>query len=321
MGINMIGKKILKAITKQKAVVAIIVVMFLMIFPDTNFYSTYNLVNLIRSVSVLSIIVFGVTLTIIAGGVDLSVGGVVSLSGIIAIILMNYMPMAFAILCSLLLGAIVGFINGFLSVHQKTEPFIITLGMGMLLKGVSLVFSDGHPVPCSNIMFVSISNGLLFGTVPYVVIYMIVLLVATYSLLRYTEFGRNCYAIGGDYSVSEYSGIDVIRTKWATFIISGVLAALAGVLLASEMNTGSSNYGDAIPLLVCCGAVVGGTSFSGGVGGVLQSFSGLLVLQLLTNSMNMLGTGAYLQQAFQGIIIVVIIWMDCFADKRKREAV
>ncbi len=319
--IHMIGRKVLKISTKQKAVVAIFLMMIFMIFPDTKFYSTYNLINLIRSTSVLEIIAFGVTLTIICGGVDLSVGGMVSLSGILTIKLMNYMPIVPAILCAVLVGAVVGFINGFLSVHQKTEPFIITLGMGMLLKGISLVMSDAHPVPCMNPMFVKISNGFLFGSIPNIVVYMLVLLVATYSLLRYTRFGRNCYAIGGDYSVAAYSGINVIWTKWATFILSGMFAALAGVLLASEMNTGSPNYGDAIPLLVCCGVVVGGTSFSGGVGGAFQSFFGLLVIQLLTTCMNMLGVGAYPQQAFQGIVIVMIIWMDCFADKRKREAV
>jgi len=315
------GQKIIKAIIKQKAVVAVLVLLILMIFPDTNFYSSYNLINVFRSISVLEIIGFGVTLTIIAGGVDLSVGGMVSLSGILVIKLMDYMPMVYAILCGMLVGAIIGVINGFLTVHQKTEPFIITLGIGMLLKGVSLVLSNAHPISCANPVFVEISNGLLFNSVPYLVIYMLVLLAATHFVLRYTKFGRNCYAIGGDYNVAAYSGINVVSTKWMTFVISGVLAALAGILLASSMNTGSPNYGDSIPLLVCCGVVVGGVSFSGGVGGAFQSFFGLLVLQLLSNCMNMIGIGAYVQHAIQGIVIVAIIWMDCFADKRKREAV
>ncbi len=315
------GQNIIKTIIKQKAVVAVLVILILMLFPDTNFYSSYNLINVLRSTSVLEIIGFGVTLTIIAGGVDLSVGGMVTLSGILVIKLMDFMPMVFAILCVMLVGAIIGIINGFLTVHQKTEAFIITLGMGMLLKGIALVLSNAHPVVSTNPVFVQISNGLLFNTVPYLVIYMLVLLVATHCVLRYTKFGRNCYAIGGDYNVAAYSGINVVSTKWVTYIICGVLAALAGVLFASSMNTGSPTCGDAIPLLVFCGVVVGGTSFSGGVGGAFQSFFGLLVLQMLSNCMNMLGIGAYLQQALQGIVIVTIIWMDCFADKRKREAV
>jgi ribose transport system permease protein len=150
---------------------------------------------------------------------------------------------------------------------------------------------------------------------------MLVLGVLVYCLLRYTSFGRNCYAIGGDYDVAKYSGIPVIRTKWIAFVLSGVAAAIAGVLLSSKMNTGSSIYGDDTALMVNCGVVVGGTSFAGGIGGVVQSFVGIMVLQLLTNCLNMLGIDPYLQLVCQGAVIVGIIWLDCFGRKRIREAV
>ena len=316
------GKRSLRALTRQKAVIAILAMLILMLFFKTNFYTSYNLLNVLKDAAVNEIIAFGVTLTVIAAGCDLSVGGVMCLSGIVSIQLINSgMNMYLAILLAVLSGAAVGFVNGFLVVQQKTEPFIITLGTGMLIKGINQQLTDAHPVSCTNMEFMKIANGKIGGVIPNLALYMIVIGLLVYALLRYTSYGRNLYALGGDYDVAKYSGINVVKTKWLAFILSGALAAVAGVLLSSKLNTGSSIYGDDTALMVNCGVVVGGTSFAGGVGGVLQSFIGLMVLQLLTNCMNMLGIAPYLQQVCQGVVIVTIIWLDCYGRKRKREDV
>ena len=316
------GKRSLRALTKQKAIIAILIMLIVMLFFKTKFYTSYNLLNVLKDAAVNEIIAFGVTLTVIAAGCDLSVGGVMCLSGIVSIQLINGgMNIWLAILIAVLCGAAVGFINGFLVVQQKTEAFIITLGTGMLIKGINQQLTDAHPVSCTNMEFMKIANGKIGGVIPNLALFMIVIGLLVYALLRYTSYGRNLYALGGDYDVAKYSGINVISTKWIAFILSGALAAVAGVLLSSKLNTGSSIYGDDTALMVNCGVVVGGTSFAGGVGGILQSFIGLLVLQLLTNCMNMLGIAPYLQQVCQGIVIVAIIWLDCFGRKRKREDV
>ena len=291
-----------------------------MAFFPTNFYTAFNLLDMLNSTSILLILAFGVTLTVISGGCDLSIGGILVVAGIIAIKLLDVMPMWAAILCALAFGAFVGFINGFLVVQQKTEPFIITLGMGMLLTGVAQQLTDARPVPASNPDFMMIGNGDFFG-VPYLVIIMLVCFAAAHWLMRYTAYGRNLYAIGGDYEVALYSGINVVRTKWMAFVISGMAAALAGVLLSSKLNTGSSIYGETAALIVNCGVVVGGTSFAGGIGGIPQSALGLLVFGILDNAMNMLGISSYIQILLKGSVIVGIIWMDCFYRKRKRELV
>jgi ribose/xylose/arabinose/galactoside ABC-type transport system permease subunit len=229
-------------------------------------------------------------------------------------------PWSSAILCAIVFGLAVGFVNGFLVVHQKTEPFIITLGMGLLLTGVAQELTNAHPLPAKNPAFMLIGNGDFHG-VPNLVIIMAVCFALSYWLMRYTQFGRNLYAIGGDYDVARYSGINVIRTKWWAFVISGGAAALAGVLLSSKLNTGSSIYGELTALVVNCGVVVGGTSFAGGIGGIPQSGLGLLVFGMLDNAMNMLNITSYYQVMLKGAVIVAIIWLDCYANKRRREFV
>ena len=317
-------QKLWKALAKQKAVLAILVMLLGMLFFDTNFYTAYNWLEMLRSMAILEIVAFGVTIPVICGGCDLSVGGTLCLGGIVAIGLINLgLPILVGFLAAIACGALVGVINGFLIVHQRTEPFIITLGMGMLLKGVCQQLTNAHPLPCTvNAReFMNIANSRIFGNVPILLLYMAILFVAFFCLLRFTSYGRNCYAIGGNYDVAKNSGIRVVATKWMAYIICGMTAALAGVLLASKLRTGSSVYGDDTGMTVNCCVVIGGTSFAGGVGGIPQSFIGLFVLELLSNCMVMLGVDGYLQQITEGVLIVLIIAMDCFFRMRKRERV
>ena len=320
MNLTAIGVSLFRIVTRQKAFVAILVMLVGMLFSGTDFYTAYNLLDMLNSTSILLILAFGVTLTIISGGCDLSIGGILVVSGILAIKLLDDMPLGLAILLAVLFGAVFGFLNGFLVVHQKTEPFIITLGTGLLLTGIAQQMTDAHPLPAKDPDFMMIGNGDFHG-IPNLVLITLVCFGLSYALMRFTAFGRNLYAIGGDYDVALYSGINVVRTKWMAFVISGAAAGLAGVLLSSKLNTGSPVYGETTALVVNCGVVVGGTSFAGGIGGIPQSGLGLLVFGLLDNVMNMLGITSYYQVMLKGAAIVTIIWLDCFNQKLKREAV
>ena len=316
-------KTIGKIVSKQKALIAVLLMLILMAFSRTNFYTPFNIVDMLNSSSILLILAFGVTMTVISGGCDLSIGGVMVVSGIIAIRLINDLQMniALAIAVSLIFGAVIGFINGFLVVHQKTEPFIITLGMGMALTGLAQQLTNARPVTCDNEAFTLISNGKIIPGVTNLVMIMLVLFVISHYVMRYTQFGRSMYAIGGDYDVARYSGINVIFVKWATFVICGVSAALAGVLLSSKLNSGSSIYGETTALVVNCAVVVGGVSFAGGVGGIPQAALGLMVFGVLQNAMNMLNIQSFAQILTQGAVIVAIIWLDSYSRKVKRERV
>lgn len=315
----------------QKAFLAILLVVLTMallnLLPSTRteFFSQLNLIDLLKSNSIFMILAMGETVVLIAGGVDLSIGGMMALSGVIVIMLINAgVPIAVAVALCLLLGLLVGAINAYISVYQKAEPFIITLGMGIVLTGIGQQLTDAHPVTSTDAAFQNIANFQILGPVPILVLVMLAVLGGVYWMLRSTSFGRNVYAVGGDYEVAKYSGINVVRTKATTYLICGVTAALAGVMLASQLNSASSIAGENTALYVVCAVVVGGTSVAGGIGGAIKSAIGLVLLGVLTNAFNMLRIDtlvAYLPTALLGVIIVTILWLDSYGRKRRREAV
>ena len=327
----------------QKAFLAIIVVVLVMavtnLIPETrhNFFSEANFINVLKSASIFLILAMGETIVLIAGGVDLSIGGMMAFSGVVTILLLNAgVPIPLAIAAALLVGLAVGSINALISVYQRAEPFIITLGMGIVLTGAGQQLTNARPVSSQVPAFADLANLKILSTVPILgsvpvlgslpilVFVMLAVLAITYFVLRNTSFGRNVYAIGGDPEVAKYSGINVSRTKAATYLICGLLAALGGVMLASQLNSASSIAGEDTALYVVCAVVVGGTSVAGGVGGAIKSTIGLLLLGLLTNSFNLLRIDsyiAYLSTLFLGFIIVAILWLDSYGRKRRREAV
>jgi ribose/xylose/arabinose/galactoside ABC-type transport system permease subunit len=296
-----------------------------MLFLNTPFYTSENFVNLLTSNSIFLILAMGETIVLISGGVDLSIGGIMTVGGIVAILLINNnIPIPIAVLIVLIMGAVIGVINAYISVYQETEPFIVTLGMGVVLTGVAQQLTDYRPISCNNPAFANLANYKLFGEVPVLPIVMIATVILMYWVLRNTSFGRGCYAIGGDYEVAKYSGIAVKRMKSLTYVISGITAALGGVMLSSTLNSGNSIYGSITALYVVCSLVVGGTSVAGGIGGAIKSVIGILLLGLVSNVFNLIHVDTflpYLSSALQGVIIVFIVWLDSFGRKRKRETV
>jgi ribose transport system permease protein len=315
----------------QKAFLAILLVVLAMalfnLIPETrnNFFSEANFINILKSASIFLILAMGETVVLIAGGVDLSIGGMMAFSGVVVVMLMNAgVPIPLAIALTLLIGIAIGAINAFISVYQRAEPFIITLGMGIVLTGAGQQLTNARPVSSTLPDFQLIANTKILGPVPILVVVMLVVLVVIYWMLRNTSFGRNVYAVGGDYEVAKYSGINVRRTKAATYLICGLTAALGGVMLASQLNSASSLAGENTALYVVCAVVVGGTSVAGGMGGAIKSAIGLALLGILTNAFNMLRIDSlvsYLPTALLGIIIVTILWLDSYGRKRRREAI
>lgn len=309
-----------KVLKKQKATLAILLIAAAMTFLSPYFWTGNNMSSLLLQVTTLWIMAFGVTFCIISGECDLSLGANMCLTGIVAIKLQPYLPLAAIVVVVLALGAVIGLVNAFISVDQGANSFIVTLGMMMLLKGVCLVITDGQPIAGHSTAYAKFGSGQLLGIYNITWIAVIVFAICLYTLNR-TQFGRNCFAVGGDKSVAAYSGINVKRHKRSTFVIAAVAAALAGFCLSAELNAGSATYGDNTALLINCGVVVGGTPFNGGYGGMVQSLIGVLLFGLLENAMNLKSITPYVQQLIRGVVIVFVIAMDCYARKKKREDV
>ncbi|MGI6007883.1 MAG: ABC transporter permease [Ruminococcus sp.] len=310
----------LKMVTKQKAVLAVIFICLAMTIISPYFFTAHNLSSLLLQVTTLWIMAFGVTFCIISGECDLSLGANMCITGVIAIKLLPHFQIWVVLIIVLLVGALIGAVNAFISVNQGANSFIVTLGMMLLLKGICLVMTDGAPISGNSKAFAAFGSGRILGIYNITWIAILVFIACLWTM-KHTQFGRNCYAVGGDKAVAAYSGIAVKRHLWITFIISAVSAALAGFCLSAELNSGSSTYGENTALLINCGVVVGGTPFNGGYGGMLQSLIGVFLFGLLENVMNLLAITPYTQQLVRGILIVLVIAMDCHARKKKRESV
>lgn len=308
---------------RRKAVVVIVfVVLSMLILEPKLFFAPANLLQILNSISIYGVAAAGVTFVIISGASDMSIGSNMALSGIITIFLINEgVPILLAMIITVLMGACIGFINGFLVVHQKIEPFIITYGMQQVLRGIAHTITNAEPVYAPSIEFMEIANGKLFGVIPNLIIIMAVAMVIGQLILRYTAFGRNVYAVGDNFEVATYAGINARRIKWSAFIICGAVAAFAGILFSSLLNSGSSLYAETASLQVMSSAVVGGTTLGGGSGNMGKSFVGLLSLTIITKALEMLGINQFVSLLIQGIVIVVVLWLDVFSLKLKREAV
>lgn len=307
---------------QRKAFVVIVFVLISMLILEPKlFFAPANLLQILNSISIYGVAAAGVTFVIISGASDMSLGSNMALSGIVAIFLINKgVPIPLAMLITVLMGVCIGFINGFLVVHQKIEPFIITYGMQQVLRGIAHTVTNAEPVYAPSIDFMEIANGKLFGVIPHLPIIMVIVMVIGQLVLRYTSFGRNIYAVGDNFEVATYAGINARKIKWSAFIICGAVAAFAGILFSSWLNSASSLYAETASLQVMSSAVVGGTTLGGGSGSMWKSFVGLLSLTIITKALDMMGVNQFVSLLIQGIVIVAVLWLDVYSLKRKREA-
>jgi len=310
------GRKLIR----NKAFVSLIVLSIGMTIASPHYLTGHNLLGLLSQSVAYTILGLGLTTVVIAGGVDLSIGGVMCLAGVVTIGLYPTVPTWLAAIIAIALGGLIGFINGFFSVHQKSEPFIITIGMMLFLKGINLQLTDGRGMGGKDMAFMEFGFANL-GGIPVTVIIAVALVIVFHLIMNRTAFGRNLYAIGGDYDVAVYSGINAMKLKWSTYVISGMTAAIGGIMLSARFFSASAIYGDFTAYIILSSIVIGGTSLMGGIGGILASVVGIILFNAIENSMNLLALGSYTQQTVQGILIVVIIGMELYSIKRRREKV
>ena len=274
------------------------------------FLTPDNLINVIRQVSITAIIGIGMTFVLISGEIDLSVGSIAALAGIVVTMgLKDGLPMVIAIVLAIGVGALCGFANGGIHVYARIPSFIVTMGMLNIARGVVLVITNSYPVTGLPDSFKVIGRGYV-GFLPVPVIIMFVCYILGYLVLKYVKFGRSIFAIGGNIEAARLSGISVNRNKILIYVLCGVTAAIGGIVLASRMFSGQPSAGDGLELNAIAACVIGGTSTTGGKGRIWGTFLGALIMGIITNSMNLLNISTNWQLIVQGAIIIIAVGLD-----------
>ena len=313
------GRKVLRVVADQKLLVIIVILIAALSIADSNFFTLRNFLNLLNHITINGIMAAGMTILLISGSFDLSVGSVMAFTGIM-IILTQKLGLVPSILLGLAAGTAVGALNGFLVVKGRVNAFIVTLGTMIIFKGLGLALTNSHPVKGTIPGFQAIGQGTVAG-IPVPVFYLVVVYIAIWYILKYTKFGRNDYAIGGNPLSSKLAGINVDLYTFLYFAFCSFTAALGGVVLTSRVNTGSAVFGDQITMLIIAGAVLGGTSLSGGKGTILGTIQGVLILGLIEKAMVIFNVDTNYQLLVRGTIILVVIVTDALTARRRGSAV
>lgn len=280
-----------------------------------KFFTTSNMLNILRQISINAVIALGMTLVLLTGGIDLSVGSVVAAGGCsMVIVLVLGAPLWVGVLAGLALGVLLGLINGVLIARAGLPPFIVTLGMMTIARGLAYVYTDGRPTIYDDPAFSFIGNGYL-GPVPVPIVLMIVWFIIIAVVLNRTKFGRHIYAIGGNPEAARFSGIKIQRVVTTVYIICGFSAALAGVVLALRMSSGQPISGQGFELDAIAAVVLGGTSLAGGKGKVSGTIIGALVIGFLNNGLNLIHVSFYYQLIIKGLVIVGAVYLDAVSGK------
>lgn len=295
--------------------VGFIVIFVAMSLANDNFLTASNLSNVLRQVSIIAIIAVGMTCAILTGGIDLSVGPVMALSGTLtAGLMVAGFPMELAILAGLAVGALFGAGNGVFVAYARMPPIIVTLATMGIARGLALIYTGGYPISGLPQGFASLGRGEVLGLqVPILV--MAVMYVLAYILLHKTPIGRYIYAIGGNEEAARLSGVRVSRYKLLVYTLSGLTAAVAGIVLSSRLMSGQPNAGVGFELDAIAAVVLGGTAIAGGRGAIVGTLVGAMMLGVLNNGLNLMGISPYIQNIIKGAIILLAIYISRSRDR------
>lgn len=289
------------------------IMIILSTFVSDVFFSQTNLSNLFRQVSGIGLISLGMLLVILTGGIDLSVGSVMSLGGVLLALLTHAMPLGAALLLTIGGGVALGMTAGFLTTTGKLAPFIATLALMTIARGASFMLSDGSPVPLNSAAspLLAFGDGYFLG-VPFPVFFFFLLTGLVFILLRYNVIGRIIIAIGSNEEAVRLSGIKVDKYYWLVYGFSGAMAAMAGIIAVARTGIGSPVIGIGLELDAIAAVVVGGASLKGGRGSAINTFLGVIILGMIGNIMNLKDVPAYPQQIIKGVIIILAVLLQRF---------
>lgn len=275
-----------------------------------HFLTVGNFTNLMKQMSIVAILAAGQSIVIIAGGIDLSVGSVLALSAVTTgWLIHNGASPEIALLGGVAVGTVAGIVNGVIITKGKIPPFIATLGMLGIARGLALVITGGVSYQVLIPVFLFIGNGTFLG-LPIPIYFVLITYAATFVLLYSTRFGRHVYAIGGDEKVSRLEGINVNQRKILIYALSGLLSSIAAIVMVGRLASTPPNVAQGIELQAIAAVIIGGISFAGGRGMILTSLVGAFIMAMITNGLNILGVSSFWQQVLIGIVIIAAVWVD-----------
>lgn len=310
----------MKAIKRNLGIlVALVALCVVLSFTTSAFLTSKNIMNVLQQISTNGMIAFGMTYVILLGGIDLSVGSVVALSGVMSMALMarSGWGLVPALLVGVLLGTAIGLIDGFFITKVNMPAFIVTLAMMNIARGFALITTSGKPIYVQDDRLLIIGNGKLFEIIPLQAVYMLIIFALLFIVLNYTKYGRHLYATGGNIEAARFSGINVNRVQLTAYIISGTVSGFAGVLTAARLYSALPSMGEGAEMNAIAAVVLGGTMMTGGSGTLGGTLIGALIIGVMNNGLNLMGVSSYWQDVAKGVIIILAIYMDIIRNKKK----
>ena len=296
----------------------LVLCVFLSVFHQTSgsFFTRQNIFNVLRQISTNLLLACGMTLVNILGGIDLSVGAIIALSGCISAgcVARYNLPLPIALLMGLLVGLLVGMFNGAVISKTTIPAFIVTLATMNIAKGLAYVYTGGSPVRVVTKEWQFLGAGYV-GSFPTPVVILVIVLINTAIIMNKTKMGRHMYAVGGNQQAAEFSGIKVEKVKFFVHAFSGLMAGLAGIVVASRMYSGQPTAGDGAEMDAIAAVVVGGTSMAGGSGKIGGTIIGGLIIGVLNNGLNLLNVNSFWQYVVKGVVILLAVFIDYFRNK------
>ncbi len=305
-------------LSNMSALFVLIVLSIGLSIVEPAFHSVGNLINILQQVTVIAVLALGVNVVIFTGGIDISVGSVVAFTGIVMgkLIVEGGMPDAFGVIVALVVGAACGTFNGLMISKFKLQPMIATLAMMSMARGAALTLADGQTITGYSDTFRWIGSGTIPGTaVPVQIIFMILLYLVFYYVMKYRKFGRYIYSIGGNEEATRLSGINVDKYKTLAYTLSGLCSAIASIILVAKLNSAQSTAGLDYEMDAIASCVIGGTSLLGGFGSVWGTFVGAIIMIVIRNGLNLLNVSSNLQKLVIGIVILLAVLADAIRHK------
>lgn len=315
-----LGRGLLEGIKRNGGIIiGLLIICAILGFMTDSFLTIRNFSNIMRQISVNVILACGMTMIIILGGIDLSVGSTIAIAGCLCcgLITNSGVPSYLAIVISIAAGTMVGVFNGLVVSRTTIPPFIVTLAMMNVGRGFARIYTKATTILVDDKLFMFIGSGEVLGGIPIHFVYMVVVIIITALLLNRTKFGRNIYAVGDNKQAATYSGIDDKKVMLIAFIIMGFLASCAGIISSARTFSAQFNVGEGAEMDAISAVVLGGTSMTGGIGHLSGTIIGCIVIGVLNNGMNILGIDSSWQYVVKGVVVLIAVFIDYFKKMKE----